>query len=249
MPPAPAKRPPADNRLLTALTASSRRLLAHAERVEFVHGAVLCKAGTALTHVFFPIDSVISLVAATGAKARLEVGLVGNEGMLGITLMLGIATAPLQWQVVAAGSAWRFEAVRFAGDLANSPELRNELDRYLFVALAQLAQTVVCKRFHLVEARLARWLLMTRDRTHGNTFRATHETLAQLLGVRRAGITRAASSLQKRRLIRYVRGELRILDGRGLEAASCECYAADNDTYLRIMGPAAGAAAGGRTLS
>jgi CRP-like cAMP-binding protein len=204
--------------------------------VNLAAGTVLRESGTIISHVFFPIDSFVALVSGGTGDVKLEVGLVGNEGMLGITLMLGMQPAPLQWVVLGAGRAWRIQAADFLDELADSAGLRRELNRYLLVVLAQLVQTAACKRFHVVEARLARWLLMTRDRAYADTFHITHENLAYLMGVRRAGITRAASSLHRRNLITYTRGDVRIVDGDGLEAASCSCYAADNQTYADGLG-------------
>jgi CRP-like cAMP-binding protein len=225
------------NRLLAGLPdADRKRLVASCETVELNFEEVLYEIGDRIRYAYFPTASFLSLVSAVDKSSNLEVGLAGVEGMIGSTLLLGVETASLKVLVQGAGPALRIDAAQFARELKRSPALRKKLHLYLYVVLTQLAQMAPCARYHLVEARLARWLLMTRDRAQSSEFRLTQEFLAYMLGVRRAGITRAASNLQKRRLIRYTRGKMRILDARGLEAVSCDCYAAATQLYAKVMG-------------
>jgi CRP-like cAMP-binding protein len=231
-----AKKSPHTNRLLDDLPRRVHHdLLADCEHVELALGRVLAEPGKPIGHVYFPSESFISLVTEMGGGPSLEVALVGNEGMLGVPLVLGIGISPVHAVVQGAGAAWRMSAARFRRALVEGHALRRVLHRYLFVLMSQLGQTAGCTRFHVVEERLARWLLMTADRAHSETFYMTHELLAYTLGVRRVGVTCAASSLQKGNLIRYSRGDIAILDRKGLEKASCRCYRADLATYDRIL--------------
>jgi len=233
----PIQRFTAANRLLEALPESDRRrMLAGCETVHLAFADVLYAPGDAIKHVYFPTGSFISLIMPIDESASLEVGMVGDEGMFGTPLALDVDTSPVRAVVQGEGPALRMDAARFRRELARSPALRREMDLYVYVRMAQLAQTAGCTRFHVVEARLARWLLMTQDRAHSDKFHVTQEFLAIMLGVRRVGVTKAASSLQKLGLIGYRRGDITVLDRRGLKTASCECYKADRESYARVLG-------------
>lgn len=208
------------------------------ERVELEVAEILAESGKRIRHVYFPTEGFIALTTnPIDRRTSLEVSLVGNEGMLGSWLVLGVDVALLHAQVQHSGQALRMDAASFCSMLERCPALRRGLKRYLYVLMGQLAQNAVCTRFHVVEARLARWLLMAQDRVHSDSFHVTHEFLAYMLGVRRVGVTKAATALQHRKLISYSRGNVTIVDRKGLETASCGCYAADKAAYARIINP------------
>ncbi|MFC7418534.1 Crp/Fnr family transcriptional regulator [Iodobacter arcticus] len=224
------------NRLLAALPSQDQqRFLARCERVELKFSDVLSEPGAYIRHVYFPLESFISLLASMDGHPTLEVGLIGNEGMLGASLALGVKISPLHALVQGQGSVLRMTAEVFCEELQQSTALQHILQRYLYVIIKQLAQTATCSRFHVIEARLARWLLMTQDRAHSNTFHITQKFMAYMLGVRRVGVTTAATTLQNHKLIRYSRGDITILDRKGLKMVACQCYEADKDSYSSIM--------------
>jgi CRP-like cAMP-binding protein len=215
----------APNRLLAALPATVyERLLAGLEPVRLTYGEVLYEPGEQMRHVYFPSDCVVSLLTVVEGHRALEVGLVGREGMVGSRLALGITTASVRALVQGTGTAVRMESARFLRELHRNPALQRALLHFTDALMIQVTQTAACNRFHMVAARLARWLLMTRERLPSSEFHLTQEFLADMLGVRRAGVTAAASALQRRKLIRYRRGTITILDQQGLEASSCSCY-------------------------
>jgi CRP-like cAMP-binding protein len=196
---------------------------------------VLCEPGDRIGYVYFPAESFISLAAPIDGRASLEVGLIGNEGMLGLPLILGINVSPQRALVRGSGKALRMQAAAFNQELTINPALHQGLNRYLHALMVQFAQTAACTRFHSLDARLARWLLMTHDRAHSDSFHLTHDFLADMLGVRRVGVTKAAGDLQRTNLISYRRGEITVVNRSGLERAACGCYQAMKDTYREVL--------------
>jgi CRP-like cAMP-binding protein len=224
------------NLLIERLPRKERNgILKRCEPTELVFGTTLCEPSQPFQHVYFPLSGFISLLITIDGHQPLETALIGNEGMLGATLALGVNTAPECAVVQGAGTALRMTVAQCQMELRNSTSLLRIFNRYLYVQIAQLSQTGACTHFHKIEPRLVRWLLMTHDRAHADHFYLTHEYLADMLGVRRSSITIAAGALQRRNLISYSRGEITILDRKGLEAASCECYDIMSDHYARLL--------------
>jgi CRP-like cAMP-binding protein len=230
------RMPTVTNHLLDLLPRKDRRqLLANCEPVQLAMTEVLCEPGTVTRHVYFPTEGFISLITSIDGKPVLEVGMVGAEGMLGAQLLMGVKVSPLHAMVQGSGGAWRVSASDFRAELARSVPLQRWINRYLYVLMGQLATSAGCLRFHNISQRLARWLLMTQDRAHKDSFHITHEFLSYMLGVRRVGITNTAGELQRRGLIDYNRGELTVLNRRGLESTACSCYEVDRQAYAEIL--------------
>ena len=227
---------PAVNRLLAMLTTKEyKRLLPELKTVSLVLGEVLYDPGAVIKYVYFPNDSIISLISELSETLRLEVGMVGNEGMVGLAVFMGVKSSSNRALVQGAGTAMRMSSTAVRREANRLGSLHHLLHRYSHSLLAQVSQSSACNRFHLVDARLARWLLMTNDRLAAKEFPLTQEFLSTMLGVRREGVSKAAGALQAGKLIRYSRGVITILNRRGLEAKSCECYAivkAETDAYL-----------------
>ena len=206
-----------------------------AEVVSLESRRVLVRRGGDLSHVYFPLGAVISLVVAAEGRC-VEAATVGREGFFGVGVALGTSMSEMEAIVQTSGEALRLPGTDFRALLRDDRAFRRQVDRYTYLMLSHVARNVACNRFHLVEQRLARWLLMSSDRTRSRRFRMTHDVLAQMLGVRRPGVTSAASALQARNLIRYNRGTIDILDRAALEEASCECYRAQFQAYKQLFG-------------
>ena len=218
-------RMPVPNRVLAAAGRQEYvRLFPDLEPITLPFGEVLYQPGDVIRYVYFPCDSLVSLLTVVDNHLALEVGMVGCEGLVGVGYSLGVATSPVKAMVQGEGTALRMVAATFREALQHSQPLQRSVWLYTHALIAQISQTAACNRFHPIQARLARWLLMTRDRVGSNQFHLTHEFLANMLGVRRVGVTEAASGLKRRKLIDYSRGNIDLVDGAGLEQMACSCY-------------------------
>ncbi|WP_028535983.1 Crp/Fnr family transcriptional regulator [Paludibacterium yongneupense] len=217
---------PSSNRLIVALPEMERAALcALCEPVALATGDVLSEPGAPMHYAYFPLSGFVVLETPLRAPLSLSVAMVGNEGMLGATLALGTRIAPLRARVQIGGHALRLGASQLQRELQAHRRLKRMIERYLFVLLTQAPIHAACCHFHEIGQRLACWLLLAQDRAGGRSFHLTHESLADMLGVHRSGVSIAAGLLQREGLIRYARGEIHLLDRQGLEGASCKCYA------------------------
>lgn len=224
------------NTLIDALPRTARnRLLSICEPVDLLSGRLVSGSDLPTRHVYFPTGSIFSLTTSSKDSPVLEIGMVGSEGMLGLQVVLAAGSVPLQASVRGSGTAWRVATEPFNRELGSSRALQQSLNCYLQVTLLQLSSEARCVRFHQIGQRLARWLLMTHDRTHADSFSVTQALIAHLMGVRRVGIATAAGVFQRSGIIRYRRGELTIVDRKALESESCSCYESARKTYARFM--------------
>ncbi len=217
---------PLQNQLLAALSADEReRLIPHLQGVDMPLGKVLYESGDALRYVYFPTDCIVSLLYVMEDGASAEISVVGNEGVLGVALFMGGETTPSRGVVQSAGRAFRLIGQQLKDEFHRNGEMQLLLLRYTQSLLTQMAQTAVCNRHHSVDQQLCRWLLLSLDRLPTNKLEMTQELIANMLGVRREGVTEAAGKLQNLGVIRYRRGQIIVLDRPMLEKLSCECYA------------------------
>lgn len=224
------------NRLLNCLPENNRtQFIDCCDVVNLKLNEVIGNPGDRISYIYFPIKGIISWEKKIADSPFLVVSLIGNEGMLCISLILDVDITPCRAVVQSAGYALRISAVNFIHQMEHNPTLSALLKRYEFVTYSQLLQTTACNLYHVLEKRLARLLLMFQDKSQSNELHITQELLAQMLGVRRVGVTKAAGSLQQKNLISYSRGDLTIHDSAGLKATSCSCFQADKDIYEQII--------------
>jgi CRP-like cAMP-binding protein len=231
-----AAQTPKDNRLLAALPeASLQMLLPSLERVPLPLGMVVYESGGTQGYVYFPTSSIVSLLYVLADGASAEIAVTGNEGLVGIALFMGGETTPSRAVVQSAGYGYRLRAAVLKKAFEDGGELQHLLLRYTQALITQMTQTAVCNRHHAVDQQLCRWLLLSLDRLSGNELVMTQELIANMLGVRREGVTEAAGKLQDEGLIRYSRGRITVLDRPQLEARVCECYAVVKKEYDRLL--------------
>jgi CRP-like cAMP-binding protein len=227
---------PVQNRLLAALPIPERqRWWPQLEYFDMPLGQVMYEAGATLTHVYFPTTAIVSLLRVMENGASGEIAVVGNEGVVGIALFMGGGSTPNRAVVQSAGSGFRLKAKIMKDEFDKAGSVMHLFLRYTQALITQMAQTAVCNRHHSLDQQLCRWLLLSLDRLQGNELVMTQELIANMLGVRREGVTEAALELQQAGLIRYARGHITILDRQGLEKRSCECYAVVKKEYNRLL--------------
>lgn len=224
------------NHLLNALSEGEQEeWLPHLERVEMPLGMVLYESGRTLSHVYFPTTAIVSILYVMENGASAEIAVVGNEGVVGISLFMGGDSTPNRAVVQSAGQGYRLRAQRMKDEFNRAGPVMHLLLRYTQALITQMSQTAVCNRHHSLDQQLCRWLLLSLDRLQGDELVMTQELIANMLGVRREGVTESALKLQAAGLIRYARGHIRVLDRPGLEARSCECYAVVKKEYDRLL--------------
>jgi CRP-like cAMP-binding protein len=220
------------NRLLAALSrADYRKLLPVLEPVTLAFGEILYESHAQIRHVYFPNDCFVSMLTTVDGGRAVEVGLIGSEGMIGVPMALGVAVSPFRAIVQGGGTAMRMTTANFRRSFATSASLKREMFLFTHLLMIQIAQTAACNRFHVVTQRMARWILMTRDRVNSSEFRITQEFLALMLGVRRVGVTMAMGCLRESKVIVYRRGTITILDHERLVEAACGCYKTVKNIY------------------
>jgi CRP-like cAMP-binding protein len=236
MPEKPSQPNPQQNHLLSVLPKSeTERLLPHLELVSLPLGRAIYESGDSLYHVFFPVTAIVSLLYVMENGSSAEIAIVGNEGIVGIALFMGGETMPNRAVVQSAGLAYRLKGQLLKEEFNRAGVLQHLLLRYTLALLTQMAQTAVCNRHHSVDQQLCRWLLLSLDRLPVNELSMTQELIANMLGVRREGVTEAAGKLQSAGLIHYSRGRIVVLDRPGLEARVCECYGVVKEEFRRLL--------------
>ena len=232
----PAASHPQDNHLVAALSPEVwRRWEPLLELTDLPLGRVLCESGCTMSYAYFPTTAIVSLLYVTEDGSSAEIAVVGNEGIVGVALLMGGESTPSRAVVQSAGSGYRMRADAIHKEFERSSDVRHLLLRYTQALITQMAQTAVCNRHHSLDQQLCRWLLASLDRLQSDELVMTQELIANMLGVRREGVTEAALKLQAAGLIRYARGRITVLDRAGLERRTCECYAVVRDEYHRLL--------------